>query len=65
VGRQLLDAKILLEIEIDILLDAPQHACWESAALLLLGGDGSRVEFIQTWSCVYSKLLPAAALQGT
>ena len=64
VGRQLLVTKILFEIKIDILLDAPQHACWESAALLLLGGDGSGIERVQAWSRVYLQPLPAATLHG-
>jgi hypothetical protein len=46
VRRQLFDAKILLEMAIDILLDTPQHAGWESATWLLLGGDDASVERI-------------------
>jgi len=64
VGRQLFDAKILLKSEIDVLLDASQHACRESTALLPLGGDGSRVERIQAGSRVYLQPLLAAALHG-
>jgi hypothetical protein len=45
-GRQRCDAKLILEMDIDILLDAPQHAFRECAALLLLGGDVSSVERI-------------------
>jgi predicted metal-dependent HD superfamily phosphohydrolase len=61
-GRQPFDAKILLEMDIDMLLDAPQHACRKTAALLLLGGYVSRVEYIQTRSRVYLQPLAAAAL---
>jgi len=63
-GRQLFDTKILLEMDIDILLDALKHACRESTALLLLGGIGSRVECIQSWSCVYLQPIPATPLHG-
>ena len=63
-GRQLFDAKLVLEMDIDILLDALQHASWESAAVLLLGGYGCRVERIQSWSRVNLQPLPAAALHG-
>jgi hypothetical protein len=52
VGRQLFDAKILLEMEIDVLLDAPQHACRKSTAWLPLRGYGFLVERIQAGSRV-------------
>jgi hypothetical protein len=51
-------------MHIDIRLDVIQHACWESAALLLLGGYGTCVERIQARSRVYLQSLPVAALHG-
>jgi hypothetical protein len=64
VGREPFDAKLLLEMEIDVLLDAPQHACRESTALLPLGGYGSLVERIQAGARVYLQPLLAAARHG-
>jgi hypothetical protein len=49
-GRQRVDAKIPFEMDINILLDAPPHAYWESAVLLVLDGHDFGVERIQAWS---------------